>query len=360
MKTGISGAVSAATLALTLGVAIPGWAQEKVGIVTTAIGPVTVARASLPPEPLKFKDDVFLRDRVTTGEAAITRILLGGKVVVTARERSTLTITETPGLSTIHLTGGRIAVAVEKSRMQPGERVDIRTPNAVAGVRGTVLIVEAEGNVSTVTVLRGLVHVTRLDPTTGATVGRFTAVGARQTVTVRANVLPARSKSISIARADELSQEFTPPLRAMTAPAVVFESDEIRRVLATSGASVPPATIDAAAAAIAPAAVATVSAPTAAATPPLAPTPAAVAMPGVATAPIPAVAPVAAPAVSSPPVASITPTLPVAVAVPVVTAPAPVPTVSKTTSPNWGSSWKSLKVDKLDKDDRSGSNSGRR
>lgn len=177
MKTGISGAVSTLTFALVLSLAAPGGAQEKVGVVTTVVGLVTVARASLPPEPLKFKDDVFVRDRVTTGEQAITRILLGGKVIITAREHSTLTITETPGLSTIHLTGGRIAVAVERSKMKSGERVDIRTPNAVAGVRGTVLIVEAETNVSTVTVLRGLVHVTRLDPATGALVGKFNGRG---------------------------------------------------------------------------------------------------------------------------------------------------------------------------------------
>ena len=48
---------------------------------------------------------------------------------------------------------------LERREMKPGERVDVRTPNAVAGVRGTVLIVEALRNTSTVTVLRGLVDV---------------------------------------------------------------------------------------------------------------------------------------------------------------------------------------------------------
>src|SRR5688572_8664595 len=237
MKTGISGAVWTLTCALVLSPAAPGGAQEKVGVVTTVVGPVTVVRASLPPEPLKFKDDVFVRDRVTTGEQAITRILLGGKVIITAREHSTLTITETPGLSTIHLTSGRIAVAVEKSRMKAGERVDIRTPNAVAGVRGTVLIVEAEANVSTVTVLRGLVHVTRLNSATGALVGPFTAVGARQMVSVRNNVLPARSRSITSSRAQELAQDFRAPLQAVTPAAVVHDTDEIKRVLAKSDPS---------------------------------------------------------------------------------------------------------------------------
>ena len=338
MKTGISGALSALAFALTLGVAIPGWAQEKVGVVTTVIGPVTVARASLPPEPLKFRDDVFLRDRVQTGENAITRILLGGKVIITAREHTALTITETPGLSTIHLTSGRIAVAVEKSRMKPGERVDIRTPNAVAGVRGTVLIVEAEQNVSTVTVLRGLVHVTRLNATTGAPVGAFTAVGPRQTVTVRNNVLPARSKAISSARAEDLSREFTPPLKSVTPPAaVVYDAAEIQRLLAQSEAALAAPAGSTAASAVAGSGVVVVAPPGAAP----------VTVTGAAGAP-PA-------AVTTPVVSVTTPTLttPVAVTTPVTVA-APAPTVVKSTSPNWGSSWKS------GKDDRSGSNSGRR
>ena len=229
MKTRITGALSTVACALMLSVAVPSDAQEKIGVVTTVVGPVTVARASLPPEPLKFKDAVFLHDRVTTGEDAITRILLGGKVIVTARERSTLTITEVPGLSTIHLASGRIAVAVEKSKMNPGERVDIRTPNAVAGVRGTVLVVEAEAGVSTVTVLRGLVHVTRLNPTSGVPVGALTAVGARQAVIVRNNVLPSRPRSITPARANELAQEFTPPLKPMPTTAAVAAAEDLKQ-----------------------------------------------------------------------------------------------------------------------------------
>jgi hypothetical protein len=225
MKTGISGASCTLAFALALSAAIPAVAQEKVGVVTTVVGPVTIARASLPPEPLKFKDDVFVRDRVTTGENAITRILLGGKVIVTARERSTLTITEVPGLSTIDLAGGRIAVAVEKSLMKPGERVDIRTPHAVAGVRGTVLIVEAQSSSSTVTVLRGLVHVTRLNSATGLPVGGFTPVAAQQAVTVRNNVLPSRAQTIAPLRAQELTQEFSTPMKAVSTPVAVLSED---------------------------------------------------------------------------------------------------------------------------------------
>jgi hypothetical protein len=223
------GTLGSLSLALSVVMAAPALSQERVGVVTTVIGPVTVARASAPAEPLKFKDDIFLRDRITTGDAAMTRILMGGKVVVTARERSTLTITEVPGLSTIDLTSGRIAVAVDKTRMKPGERVDVRTPNAIAGVRGTVLIVETVRNTSSVTVLRGLVEVVRLDPATGRGIGPVTPVGAHQTVTVRSNTLPARPQTITRDRAQQLSQEFTPPIRTVGATSVMPVENEVAR-----------------------------------------------------------------------------------------------------------------------------------
>lgn len=231
MKTWTTaGTVCALSVLTTISGTVPAWSQEKVGVVTTVVGPVTVARASMPPEALKFKDDVFVDDRVTTGEAAITRILLGGKVIVTARERSTLTITEVPGLSTIDLPDGRIAVAVDKTRMKPGERVDVRTPNAVAGVRGTVLVVEASRDTSTITVLRGLVDVVRLDPVSGRPVGAITPVGALQAVSVRNNVLPARPQAITPSRSQDLSREFTPPLKPIPSTEVVAVADELTRM----------------------------------------------------------------------------------------------------------------------------------
>lgn len=116
---------------------------SKAGVVTTLEGNVTVTSASLPqPRPLKFKDDVFVNDRVVTGDRSIARMLLGGKAVVTVRERSALTITEVPGKSTITLDSGKIAVAVAREKVKPGEEIEVRTPNAVAGVRGTVFVAE--------------------------------------------------------------------------------------------------------------------------------------------------------------------------------------------------------------------------
>jgi hypothetical protein len=123
---------------------LPSHAQvQPVGVVTTLTGRADVTRATLSqPLLLKFKDDVFERDRIATAEKSIVRVLLGGKAIVTVRELSVLTITEEPGRATIDLTSGKIAVAVAKQRMRPGETLDVRTPNVVAAVRGTVFVVE--------------------------------------------------------------------------------------------------------------------------------------------------------------------------------------------------------------------------
>ena len=120
-----------------------GDAGRTVGVVTTLAGQATVARAALAsPVPLRFKDDVFLRDRIATAERSVVRVLLGGKALVTVRELSTLTVTEDTGRSTVDLTAGKIAMGVLRQRMRPGEVIEIRTPNAIAAIRGTVLVVE--------------------------------------------------------------------------------------------------------------------------------------------------------------------------------------------------------------------------
>ena len=201
-------------------------AQERVGVVTTIEGSATVARVALPePRPLRYKDDLFLRDRITTGERSLVRVLLGGKATVTARERSVLTITEVPGLATIHLGSGRAAVAVVKGLMKPGEVIEIRTPNAVTAIRGTVVIAEVspapDGHRSTVTILKGLVEVTKLDKT-GVPSGPAVKVGALERVTVvGARPVPAPEK-ISRDDASALASDFSAVPR--TAPAASTEA----------------------------------------------------------------------------------------------------------------------------------------
>jgi hypothetical protein len=118
-------------------------AQDRAGVVTTLTGRASVARAvASQPQPLGFKDDVFPRDRIATAEQSLVRMLLGGKALVTVRELSTFTISEEAQRATIDLQGGKIGVAAARQLFRPGERLEIRTPNAVASIRGTLLVAE--------------------------------------------------------------------------------------------------------------------------------------------------------------------------------------------------------------------------
>ena len=153
----------------------PAFAQTtKAGVVTTLEGNVTAVRAAMPqPVLLKFRDDVFLQDRVVTGDQSFARLLLGGKAVISIRERSVVTITEVPGRSTVEIESGKIALSVARDRMVPGEVINIKTPNAVAGIRGTVVVAQVTYRqgpggvrqaISDLWVMRGVVEATHLSP----------------------------------------------------------------------------------------------------------------------------------------------------------------------------------------------------
>jgi hypothetical protein len=187
--------------------------QERVGVVTNLEGTAMVVRATPPQtQELRFKDDVYLHDRITTAEHSVVRVLLGGKATVTARERSVLTITEMPNVSTIELSSGRISVAVSKALMKPGESVEIKTPNTITAIRGTVVVAEVTQDHgvtrSDITLLRGLIDVKRLDQTTHNAVGRAVSLHPLQTVTASGSLPISAPKSVTPEAARRLSAEF--------------------------------------------------------------------------------------------------------------------------------------------------------
>jgi hypothetical protein len=205
----------------------------KAGVVTTLQGTATVARAAgTQPAPLRFKDDVFEQDHIVTGESSIVRILLGGKAVVTVRERSALTIHETPTTSTIEIGSGKIALAVAKDRMKPGESVQIKTPNAMAGVRGTVVIADVTaphqpgGAVTTrFTLLTGLVDVARLDGT-GQPSGQVVMLHPLQSITVTGLMPPGAVRTLTRAEAQAVAGDYKVTLPAPPPPANVQVTEQ--------------------------------------------------------------------------------------------------------------------------------------
>ena len=213
-------AVASGFLALLLFPSLaPGQTGQGLGVVSTIAGQATISRASVPrPLPLRFKDSVFDRDRISTAESSTVKVLMGGKALVTVRELSVLTITEEVGRSTVDLQSGKIALGVVRQRMRPGESIEVRTHNAVAAVRGTVIVVEiirasaqATGGPGALTtnvhVLRGsaVVTPTNVPGSSGITVGEF------QTYSQIGNILGASRPLMPAAVTQLLSNLQTRP-----------------------------------------------------------------------------------------------------------------------------------------------------
>ncbi len=119
--------------------------QQPAGVVTGVQGQAQLSRPAVPtPSPLRFKDGVIIRDIVDTREKSLARILFGGRSTVTVRELSRLEVREeilpTGARRDVHeLSSGAILVNVARQLMRPGDEVIIRTPNAVAAVRGSTV-----------------------------------------------------------------------------------------------------------------------------------------------------------------------------------------------------------------------------
>src|SRR4029453_12064197 len=232
------------TAAAALLLASSTMAGERVGVVTSIGGAAAGARLAAPDaQMLQFKDAVFLRDPIPTGERSFVRVLLGGKATVTARERSVLTITEVPGVATVQLGEGRISVAVSKALMKPGDVIEIKTPNAVTAIRGTVVVAEFEpagsGYRSTITILRGLVDVTRLDPTAGP-VGAAVKGAALQRGSVVGDGPRPQPSSITQEAARGLGSEFSMVPKDVPAASVeplnaAMRDATIREILQATG-----------------------------------------------------------------------------------------------------------------------------
>ena len=222
-------AVMASTIATLAFVSLAA-AQERAGVVTTLEGKVTVVRASAAePSPLKFRDAVFVRDRIATDKDSFARVLLGGRAVVTIREYSTVTITEVPGVATVDVASGRVAVAVARERMRPGDLIEVRTPNAVAGIRGTVIVAEVfDPRHSVITVLKGVIDVTRLDA--GRLVGPSTILNALQQVTIGGAVSSPQPVSSDTARSMRDEFRTVPPRGAPVATTAAVSQGEMERV----------------------------------------------------------------------------------------------------------------------------------
>jgi FecR-like protein len=221
MLNGRSGLLPASLIVgayTALGGVTPASPEVRAGVVTALQGAATVTHASLPePVPLARRDAVYLRDRIATRERSLAQLLLGGKALVTVREWSTLTVNDVPRTATVELGVGRLAIAVAKDKMRSGDTVEIKTPNCVVAIRGTVVVAEVTQAPSqgatpgpfatTITVIRGVVEVTLLDPQSGRPLGAPVKVGPLGRVEANGTT-PLHPQTIPLEAAQRLGSDF--------------------------------------------------------------------------------------------------------------------------------------------------------
>jgi len=185
-------------------------AQKPAGVVTALKGRAQLKRTGIQ-TALRFEENVILQDIIDTQERSLVRVLFGGKSTVTVRELSRLEVREetlpTGAVRSVHeLSSGSILVNVARRLMGKGEEVEIRTPNAVAAIRGTVIFVQYNAALaqSTFAVLTGNAVITPhgLPPVTLTPDTAVSITGDVTTGVKAASVVP-----VSQGQADTILQE---------------------------------------------------------------------------------------------------------------------------------------------------------
>jgi hypothetical protein len=122
--------------------------QQPSGVVTAVQGQAQLTRPAVAkPTLLRQKDGIMIRDVIDTREKSMARMLFGGKATITLKELSRFEVREEtlPGgatRSTVELNSGALLLNVARELMKPGDEVIIRTDNAVAAVRGSMVYAE--------------------------------------------------------------------------------------------------------------------------------------------------------------------------------------------------------------------------
>jgi FecR-like protein len=120
--------------------------SPSIGLISALVGEGVVTHsAQAQPSPLQLDALVFLKDRIETRERSVARVLFGGRITVTIREQSIVTITDDPAHPRVELESGKLALKVHRNGLRPGEVAEIYTVNAVTGIRGSLVIAEVEG-----------------------------------------------------------------------------------------------------------------------------------------------------------------------------------------------------------------------
>jgi hypothetical protein len=140
-------------LALWTVCSVPAAHAAGIGLVTGIRGDATVRHERVnQPQPLKFKDDLFWQDTLSTGTDAQLRLFILQKSVITMKELTQLQLREdlvSPNQpkkkSVVDLVSGAVRVVVDKETFKDSD-YEVRTPMAVAAIRGSDLFGQTAAN----------------------------------------------------------------------------------------------------------------------------------------------------------------------------------------------------------------------
>ena len=142
---------------------------SRKAVVTRTIGSVELLLADGTIKPLTANQFIAVGDRIRTGAGAVAELIIDNQSVLRVREKSVLSLVSAQDTTKIHEGHAGTQVSLEsgsvwtKVRKWAGPLVgfEVRLPNAIAGVHGTIFecVVNADSSTS-VSVYEGVVGVT--------------------------------------------------------------------------------------------------------------------------------------------------------------------------------------------------------
>lgn len=134
----------------------PAWSQpvNRIGTVLVVEGTAEARQQQATSwEPLRFRDAIFLNDRVRTATESKLKVLLNDESIITIVERSemqftTFVVTPQQRRSVMQLVLGKIRVLTTQF-FGTDSMTEVHTPNTVTGVRGSEIVVQHAGDQTT-------------------------------------------------------------------------------------------------------------------------------------------------------------------------------------------------------------------
>ncbi len=169
--------------------AVPSFAADAV--LAKVSGPVSYLAAGADKfVPARGGEELIFGDAVRTGAGGIAHVVLAKRGAVLIRENSRFTLEGTPRRTTLNFPFGEFLIGLRR-KLAAGESFRVRTPAAVAAVRGTLFWGKSDADKTTT--YAGFGH--RVEVTAK---GKTVTLDAGQTVTVALGQAPSDPEPSSV------------------------------------------------------------------------------------------------------------------------------------------------------------------